>query len=81
MRNRMTIEYLGLWEALYNPAFKPLEFEGFRNSESFRQNLSHKGHKEHKGFISGSAPQTPNSPKATQKLSEFSVFSVAKNKL
>ena len=31
MRNRMTIEYLGLWEYLYNTSFKPLEFEGFRN--------------------------------------------------
>lgn len=30
MRNRNTIEYLGLWETLYNPNFKPLEFEGFR---------------------------------------------------
>lgn len=30
MRNRMTIEYLGLWEELYNPEFKPLGFEGFR---------------------------------------------------
>ncbi|MBI3142244.1 MAG: KilA-N domain-containing protein [Bacteroidetes bacterium] len=30
MRNRNTIEYLGLWEILYNPHFKPLEFEGFR---------------------------------------------------
>ena len=30
MRNRMTLEYLGLWEYLYNPSFKPLEFEGFR---------------------------------------------------
>ena len=30
MRNRNTIEYLGLWEALHNPAFNPLEFEGFR---------------------------------------------------
>ena len=31
MRNRNTIEYLGIWETLYNPDFKPLEFEGFRN--------------------------------------------------
>ena len=31
MRNRNTIEFLGLWETLYNPDFKPLEFEGFRN--------------------------------------------------
>ena len=30
LRNRMTIEYLGLWEILYNPNFKPLEFAGFR---------------------------------------------------
>ena len=30
MRNRNTIEYLGLWETLYNPKFKPLEFEEFR---------------------------------------------------
>lgn len=31
MRNRNTIEYLGLWEHLNNPNFKPLEFERFRN--------------------------------------------------
>lgn len=31
MRNRNTIEYLGLWETLYNPSFTPLEFEGFRS--------------------------------------------------
>jgi hypothetical protein len=31
MRNRNTIELLGLWETIYNPNFKPLEFEGFRN--------------------------------------------------
>ncbi len=30
MRNRNTLEYLGLWEMLYNSDFKPLEFEGFR---------------------------------------------------
>lgn len=30
MRNRNTIEYLGIWESLYNPDFKPLEFEEFR---------------------------------------------------
>lgn len=30
MRNRNTIEYLGVWETLYNPGFKPIEFEGFR---------------------------------------------------
>lgn len=30
LRNRNTIEYLGIWEQLYNPHFKPTEFEGFR---------------------------------------------------
>lgn len=31
MRNRNTIEFLGIWERLNNDVFKPLEFEGFRN--------------------------------------------------
>jgi len=31
MRSRSTIEFLGLWEKLSNPEFKPLEFERFRN--------------------------------------------------
>jgi len=31
MRTRNTIEYLGIWEYLYNPNFKPTEFEGFKN--------------------------------------------------
>ncbi len=30
LRNRNTIELLGFWEFMYNPNFKPLEFEGFR---------------------------------------------------
>ena len=29
LRNRNTIEFLGVWESLYNPNYKPLEFEGF----------------------------------------------------
>ncbi len=31
LRNRNTIEFLGIWEHLYNSNFKPLEFEGFMN--------------------------------------------------
>ena len=27
---RNTIEFLGIWESLDNPVFKPLEFDGFR---------------------------------------------------
>ena len=30
MRNRNTLEFLGIWETLYNTNFKPLEFEGFK---------------------------------------------------
>lgn len=30
LRNRNTIEFLGLWEQLNNENFKPIEFEGFR---------------------------------------------------
>ena len=30
MRNRSTIEFLGLWEKLNNPDFKPIEFDRFR---------------------------------------------------
>ncbi|MCI6550327.1 MAG: KilA-N domain-containing protein [Prevotella sp.] len=32
MRNRNTIEFLGIWETLYNPNFNPLEFDGFRTA-------------------------------------------------
>lgn len=30
LRNRNTIEFLGIWESLNNPGFKPIEFDGFR---------------------------------------------------
>lgn len=30
MRNRNTVEFLGLWETLNNPDFKPVEFDTFR---------------------------------------------------
>ena len=33
MRNRNTIELLGFWETIYNPAFKPIEFEGFKSKQ------------------------------------------------
>jgi hypothetical protein len=31
LRNRNTIEFLGIWEQLYNPVFKPIEFERFKS--------------------------------------------------
>ena len=30
LRNRNTIEFIGIWEQINNPNFKPLEFEGFK---------------------------------------------------
>ncbi|MDR2196328.1 MAG: KilA-N domain-containing protein [Gallionellaceae bacterium] len=31
LRNRNTVEFLGIWEQLYNPAFNPIEFDRFKN--------------------------------------------------
>ena len=31
MRNRSTIEFIGLWEQLHNPDFNSIEFDGFKN--------------------------------------------------
>ncbi len=31
MRSRETLEFLGLWERLHNPGFKPVEFDGFKS--------------------------------------------------
>ena len=31
MRDRETLEFLGLWERIHNPNFKPIEFDGFKN--------------------------------------------------
>jgi len=31
MRSKDTIEFLGLWEELHNPNFKPVEFDGFKS--------------------------------------------------
>ena len=30
MRNRNTVEYMGLWETLHNPNFKGVEFDTFK---------------------------------------------------
>jgi hypothetical protein len=30
LRNRNTIEFLGIWEQLNNPDFKPVEFDGIK---------------------------------------------------
>ena len=30
LRNKNTLEFLGLWEKINNPNFKPVEFDGFK---------------------------------------------------
>jgi hypothetical protein len=37
MSNRNTIELLGFWETMYNPDFKPVEFDGFRKHNKIKQ--------------------------------------------
>ena len=32
LRNRITLEFLGTWELIYNPSFNSVEFDGFRKS-------------------------------------------------
>ena len=31
LRNRNTIQFLGIWEQIYNPGFKPIEFGRFKS--------------------------------------------------
>jgi hypothetical protein len=31
LRNRNTIEFLGIWEQIYNPEFKPIEFDRLKS--------------------------------------------------
>lgn len=31
MRSKSTIDFIGLWEKIDNPGFKPIEFQRFRN--------------------------------------------------
>ncbi len=40
LRNRNTIELLGFWEQMYNPDFKPVEFDGFRKQAGLNSFVS-----------------------------------------
>ena len=37
LRNKNTIEFLGIWEEMYNPDFNSPEFEGIKNEEGFNR--------------------------------------------
>jgi len=41
MRNRDTIEFLGIWEQINNPDFKPIEFDGLREKAGLNSFLLH----------------------------------------
>ena len=59
MRGRSTIEFLGLWEKLSNPGFKPLEFERFR-SQAGTLGVRHGSPSTLKGVHPG--PTSPHNP-------------------
>lgn len=33
LKNRITLEFLGAWESIYNPNFNFVEFDGFKNED------------------------------------------------
>jgi hypothetical protein len=37
LRNKNTIEFLGIWEEIYNPDFNFPEFEGIKNQAGFNR--------------------------------------------
>ncbi len=37
LRNKDTIDFLGIWEQLYNPIFNSLEFEGIKNQAGYNR--------------------------------------------
>jgi hypothetical protein len=39
LRNRNTIELLGFWELMYNPNFKPVEFDGFKKQAGLKRQM------------------------------------------
>jgi hypothetical protein len=37
LRNKDTIEFIGIWEEMYNPSFNSPEFEGIKNEAGFNR--------------------------------------------
>ncbi|HOW54264.1 MAG TPA: KilA-N domain-containing protein [Syntrophorhabdaceae bacterium] len=40
LRNRNTIEFLGIWEQINNPGFNPVEFERFKNEAGLKSSTA-----------------------------------------
>ena len=41
LRNRITLEFLGTWESIYNPYFNSVEFDGFRKIQNEENMVEH----------------------------------------
>ena len=41
LKNKNTIEFLGIWEEMYNPDFNSPEFEGIKNEAGFKVKLTY----------------------------------------
>ena len=44
MRNHSTISFLGLWEQIHNPNFKPIEFDRFKAESGDKSNGCNRYH-------------------------------------
>ena len=51
LRNKNTVEFLGIWEEMYNPDFNSPEFEGIKLSQYFRSPLLQYRHLMYCNFI------------------------------
>lgn len=51
LRNRNTIEFLGIWEQLNNPGFNPIEFDGIRNQAGYFYDDFRSGGVRHTGRV------------------------------
>lgn len=39
LRNKNTLEFIGIWEEIYNPDFNSPEFEGIKNQAGLKLNV------------------------------------------
>jgi hypothetical protein len=39
LRNKNTIEFIGMWEEMYNPFFNSPEFEGIKNTAGLKRKI------------------------------------------
>jgi len=72
LRNRNTIEFLGIWEQLYNPGFNPIEFDGFKKQAGLNSFvLTAKRWIEKNGAIGLVPPLPPALPRCSRCNNDF----------